>query len=617
MEIALPLVALSGLYLINNQSKKKSIKPYNEPFTNKEEMLPNTNIPNRNYPEEYPVLNSELDNTSSLSQNNHFDSTGVYTDKFFNPYDNSSLTEVQSETVFRDNLITARGNMIGPPATYTSLAGQQVDSTYFQHNNMVPFFGSSLRTQHNTPTNNESVLDNYVGSGSQIFSKKEQAPMFSPHDSLQWAHGAPNSSDFYQARVNPSMRMANVKPFAEERVGPGLGLGYTTEGGGGYNSGMAMREQWIDRGVDELRVANKPKSSGHLLLGHEGPANSYIKNNATTEQMGVMEKNRPDRHFEMGSERYFTTTGVEKGPILYALPIDRPQNRPETSISYSGVASASNNPETYVPGEYMPSHNIELGEIPIAVANASGRNYAHSNDYSIQSNRTYPNNRTENNLGNDYFGIMGGSGLVGSVVAPLLDMLRPSRRENTVGTLRPYQNPKGSNNSYIFNPADTLPTTIRETTENSKFHLNVNANQIGSYHVSEHQPVMNNRMSTDNYYYAGGSSAISKEARTYDAEYNQRNNDLKSSTLQGYTPSGGVGLQNNYINMKSVNKDDFIKNKRDSAPQMPSEIANISNYGMLQGSNQLYQNIQLDRNEPGILESLKGNPYALSITSGI
>lgn len=619
MEIALPLVALSGLYLINNQSKK-AIKPYNEAFTNGDSnSLPNTNIPNRNYPEEYPIVTPELDQTNSLAHNNRFDSAGgVYTDKFFNPYENKKINNVQSETVYRDNLITTSNNTKGHPARFTSLAGDEVDSTYFQHNNMVPFFGSSLRTQHNNPTANESVLDNYGGSGSQHFSKKEQAPMFSPHDSLQWAHGAPNANDFYQARVNPSMKMANVKPFVSENVGPGLGLGYGTEGSGGFNSGMAMRDQWLDRGVDELRVANKPKSSGHLMLGHEGPANSYIKNNGTVEQMGIMEKNRPDRHFEMNSDRYMTTVGAEKGPTLYGLPVERPQARTETTQSYSGGASSSNS-ESYVTGEYMPSQNIQLGERPIGVANASGRHYSHTNDYSIQSNLAYTNNRTENKSGNDYWGIIGGSGLVGSVVAPLMDILRPSRKENTVGNLRPYQNPGSTvSNSYIFNPADSLPTTIRETTEISKNHLNVNRSQNSdAYRVTEHQPIVNNRISTNNDNYSGIANSNSKQPRTYDAEYNQRNNDLKSSTIVGYAPNGGIGLQNNYINQRSVDKDSYLKNRREVAPQMPYQSPDTTIYGQLQGSNQLYQNIQLDRNDGSVLHNLKGNPYALNITGGI
>ena len=69
----------------------------------------------------------------------------------------------------------------------------------------------------------------------------------------------PNQNDFYQSRVKPSMKIANVKPWEEVRVGPGLDQGYGSQGTLGFNSGMEAREKWIDRGVDELRVKTNPK----------------------------------------------------------------------------------------------------------------------------------------------------------------------------------------------------------------------------------------------------------------------------------------------------------------------------------------------------------------------
>ena len=81
-----------------------------------------------------------------------------------------------------------------------------------------------------------------------------------------------------RSRVNPSSRMANVNPFKDEKVGPGLNLGYTTTGSGGFNSGMMSRSDWQPKTVDELRVLTNQKSSGNLILGYEGHANSYIKN---------------------------------------------------------------------------------------------------------------------------------------------------------------------------------------------------------------------------------------------------------------------------------------------------------------------------------------------------
>ena len=126
---------------------------------------------------------------------------------------------------------------------------------------MTPYFGSKLNDQRRDDNTYESLLDSYTGSGSQDNTKREQAPLFEPDTNLQWANGTPNQSDFVQSRINPSLRKANVKPFEEERVAPGLGLGYTTEGADGYNSGMMGRDSWKHKTLDELRVDSNPRET--------------------------------------------------------------------------------------------------------------------------------------------------------------------------------------------------------------------------------------------------------------------------------------------------------------------------------------------------------------------
>ena len=596
MELVIPLIALGGLFIVSNQSKKS------ESFKNNESgYLPNTDVPDHNYPVSSYILNEpsnftnpESDLTTKLSTVNRYDGGQAYTDKYFNP--NSIPTPATSAN------------------TYYSLTGSTVDNSYFRHNNMVPFFGSHLPNQPNV-NSGESVLDNYTGAGSQIFQKREVAPLFAPGENVQYANGTPNNSDFYQSRVNPSLKMANVKPFEEIKVGPGLGLGYTAEGSGGYNSGLMQRDQWTDKTVDELRVANKQKASGLVMLGHEGPANSFIKSMG---QMGQMEKNRVDTTFEMGPERYMTTTGLQKGQMLHAMPIDRYVTRPETATDYTGVAGYGVSSQT-ADGEYMPSKHIDLGAVPFTPAYASGKGGAMEADYGIKTKTAYPNNRTSNQ--NDgYFGVFSGS--MGAVIAPLLDILRPSRKENTVGTLRPYQNAKAPvMSSYLYNPNDKPNTTIRETTENSKFHLNVNANQRGgAYETNPQQPQRLHRDSTTDVYYAGNSSAgaNSRQPRPYDAEYRQRNNDIKSSTIDGRMVPGNMSLMNGDINMYAKNKDPYLTNTRAVMPSMPYEAPSAQSMGKLQGtSNPLYQTIQLDRNSSDIMSSLKSNPYTLNVLNGL
>ena len=94
-----------------------------------------------------------------------------------------------------------------------------LDSNEFKHNNMVPFNGGKIRGNTYDMNLSETILDNMVGSGSNVIKKIEQAPLFKPEDNMSYPNGTPNSSDFFQSRVNPGMRNSNNKPFESQRVG--------------------------------------------------------------------------------------------------------------------------------------------------------------------------------------------------------------------------------------------------------------------------------------------------------------------------------------------------------------------------------------------------------------
>jgi len=601
MELAIPLIALGGLFFISKQQKdtfvgQRGTGNGNNYLAGQSDYtsLPNTDIPNKNYPDEQ-IISQENELTSKLSANNHFDSPGVYTDKYFNPNYSSQIQSQQPQQT---------------KSPYYSLTGEKVDSSYFKHDNMVPYFGGQVRTRPLDANSNEGILDNYQGQGSQIITKVEQSPLFAPGENYQYAFGAPNQNDFYQSRVNPSLRMANVKPFEEQKVAPGLGLGYTTEGSGGYNSGMAMRDQWLDKGVDELRVLNHQKSSEHQMLGHEGPANSSIKYRGNH---APVNKNTQETAFALGHDRLFTTVGVETAPAARGVTIEKHINRPETAASYTGIAGSAIE-HTYNTGEYMPSSHQDLGPVPIGIATSKSGS-ATDGDYGIKGKFAYPNNRTAN-AENNYYGAVGGA--IGAVIAPLLDVLRPSRKENTIGNLRLYENAHTKNGaSYIFNPADRPAPTIRETTENNKYIYGVNANQRGGgYETAEYQPIHNERDTTTDYAYIGGSSVNHALPRTYDAEYNQRNNEIKSSTINGRLVPGNMDLMNSDINMRNRSGDTLLQNNRPLAmTNAPKQYISANQLGERAESTGLYQNIQMDRNTPDILNAFKQNPYTHSLTN--
>ena len=90
MEVVVPWFALSGLYLINKQSKRQNT----ENFQNTDE-LPNTNLPDVNYPNPNNIQFPESEITAELSSLNKFNNeAGVYTDKYFdkNSYKTASTS---------------------------------------------------------------------------------------------------------------------------------------------------------------------------------------------------------------------------------------------------------------------------------------------------------------------------------------------------------------------------------------------------------------------------------------------------------------------------------------------------------------------------------------------
>ena len=595
--IAPAVVGLGYLYIISNQNKKNE----KENFQNQNE-LPNTNIPDKNYPNSYSITNPEVDLTASLTNNNRFRNPGgVYTDKYFQPNQSASATD---------------GN------SYKSLSGQTVSLDYFRHNNMQPYFGSKSHTGGNASY--DQILDNYQGAGSHYIAKTEVSPLFEPSVNYQHPYGTPNQTDFIKSRINPSMKMSNVKPFEDIKVGPGLGLGQDGQSQMGYNNGLWSRDLWREKTVDEMRVVTNQKPTGMNNYGLEGPAYSAIKKRG---EHGIQEKNKVDTTAEISQNYSFTNVGVDtapslryKAPTLRTIENDKLTAREMTAQEYSGAASFAGGGNTqYVTGTYLEPHTQALDSYPLTPASAVNKVFTNQNDYSVKSYQTYTNNRVLNqNYGaiDNYMGIVGS--FIGASVAPILDALKPSRKEEIIQTMRPYQNPKTAvAQSYVFNPRDKAPTTIRESTGTSINHLHVDRQQHGgAYETNPQQPDHNERDSTTDFYYAGIGNANERGRlpRSYEAEYRQRNNDIKSSTIDGRLNTGNMNLYNGDVNVRTNgNIEQLLVNNRSSSGNYPYSTPSTQTFGNLQGSAnlELYSGQQLDRNNGDILDQLKKNPFTL------
>jgi hypothetical protein len=594
-EIAIPLIALGSMYLISKHSdNKNNSNAIKEGYSNFTPTVRDVN---------YPTMSS-VEDTNGM----YYKGSTQYSDKFLN---NETYITVENE-----NPINSVGGGTKP---INGLAGNQIDKNNFKHNNMVPFFGGKIRGASVDSNVAESILDNIQGQGSQVIRKKEQAPMFKPHNNLQHTNGAPNMSDFMQSRVNPSMRMANIKPWEEERVAPGLNKGFTTEGGIGFNSGMEARESWLPKTVDELRVTTNPKLTFDLT-GHQGPANSMIKEIGNRQTQGKVEKNLPETYYNVGPERWFTTTGLEKAPTSRAIETLPEVNRTSTTSDYYG--NATNKQYTYQKGEYEQSHRPELGPNPVTNAVYKNGSASTEADYGISSYNYLPTNRstTREFDSTDHFGSIRGT--MKAVISPLMDMLRPSRKENVVGNMR--QNGVAGltvSNAPVFNPADRTRTTVKEMTcdklDNNHLNINRNTLQTGSgYIVAENRPTYVQRDTTAVSYIGGsGGKGVQSNPQVYDAAYNQHNNVNK--TYENRPNHGGSQIFNQNEDIRIFRRDADRENNRMWVPSNDTSAPPArESHGILKDSSAYHsKEPEYDRINPDILSAFKQNPYTQSLSS--
>lgn len=597
MEIAIPLIALGGMYIVSNQNNKSCNR---DSFVNmgqkkqNENYLPNTTIP----PSNFPVMNQAelLDNVGRYPNPN------VATDKYFD----QNLYQQKER----------QGVSVGQnPQQIFSLTGNYVSSEQFRHNNMMPLNGGKVKGRTYNMNITESIMDNMNGSGTQTIKKIEQAPLFKPEDNMQWAYGAPNQSDFYQSRVNPAMKNNNVKPFDSVNVGPGLDQGYGLNGSNGFNSGMEARDKWLPKTVDQLRVDTNPKLE-YQLLGHEGPANSVIKNITGTEALGRVEKQRPDTFFINDPNRWLTTTGAEKGETLRPIQEMGILRRPDCKTDYMGPAGATDVQAATAPQNYEQSKRQEPFVGGVNHSRAVGKGDTSDADNFMKSHSNYANHRSTVKQPDTMRS--GFSGAIGSVVAPFLDMLRPTRKDETINNIRVYGDGASAvAKGPVYNAADSTPTTIKETTLYSQT-FNINNQKDGLYVNNYTSPDLTQRDTINSgNYLAPASSAYGD--MNYDAAYRQHNNDIKAQTIYNRPNQGGTQIFNQQMHLSNIKSDTdrFDGRVNPAYSKLSGMPPSVETYGAIHAPQYYNECASCERINPDILSAFKSNPYVHSLTNAV
>mgnify|MGYP000009858702 CR=1 FL=1 len=589
MELAIPVLALGGLYIMSNQ-KEEEVDTYSaetgrEGFQNSDATLPNMNVPTVNYP---------ITSLSSAGTVNEYRNSNQATDKY------------HDQTVYEDNLDRDGTRM----DSVFSLTGEAMARENFRHNNMVPFFGAKIKGAGPSSNVHEGVLDNMQGAGSQRNEKREQAPLFAPETNVEFVAGAPNNSDFFQSRVQPSQRAANVKPWEEVHVGPGLGQGFTSAGTGGFNSGYEVRDMWQPRTVDQLRTVTNPKIT-YTLDNLEGALKRPVQNLGV---LGKVEKYMPDTYFENSSDRWLTTTGAGgESQTAQSAQMLGDVNRTFTTRSYFGAAGDPVD-GGYVDGKHTdPKRNPSCTK-PLPAASAAGQFAPGKMDYGRDGFEILPNNRDTSNEGS--LGIVGG--MMRAALAPLMDVLRPSRKEDVVGNICP--------NGYVatthvaapvHNPADRAPTTIREMTAGllDNNHLNMENQAGAAYTVAAQQAIRNQRDSTSVQYAGAAGGDMSRAGKaSYVSAYNQHNNGNKTYANRPHQGGTAMMMSGQNLNIGKVEGDRF--NTRDLVRSGgPSAVPSAQTHGYIDAQPAQGQNVHSERMHSDYIAAFKSNPYTHSLQS--
>lgn len=310
-----------------------------------------------------------------------------------------------------------------------TLAGEELSTEAFTHNNMQPFFRGSVKQNTSAGANN-SVLENFTGISEFYQPKKEVECFFEPTAGFANVCGMPDNTDYYTDHLQAPIARRNDFPIEQVRVGKGLGQGFTATPSGGFQQGNTL-DYIRPKNVDELRVATKPK------LNYEIPFQAPAKSSVTARgKIGAFEKNRPDTFYEQTSDMLLRTTGAvskESGRPVVDL---KPTARVDSHTEYQGQANAT----SVQPGR---GEGDDYGKSGIMV---------YDNERQVTQTRTVVSNLTST---------------VKAIVAPLLDIVRHNTKEYMVDAPRTF----GSMQAQIpskpttYDPVNhMMRTTIKETT---------------------------------------------------------------------------------------------------------------------------------------------------------
>jgi hypothetical protein len=305
----------------------------------------------------------------------------------------------------------------------SQLAGIEMPVEEFGHTNMMPFFSGSVK-QNVDPMANQTRLETFTGQTPLVCSKREVGPMFNPSESM--CTPMQGSTDFYQGRIVVPMSRNNEVPEGMEpvMVGPGFGSGFSANP---MRDDVMERNFVLPKSIDDLRVANNPKTVYSIpAIPGQGTVQRAV--------LPTLEKRMPETFFEQGPERMLPNTAPVERETMQAPVLMSDTNRMVTSaIDYTGIAGGGARESHMVADANVRDVRARLD--PVGLLNLSGvhqgRGSEDDHGRSGAEWMVYSNER-DNTVTQVRHGNV--SSIVKALAAPVLDLVRPTRKLYTSET---------------------------------------------------------------------------------------------------------------------------------------------------------------------------------------
>jgi hypothetical protein len=441
--------------------------------------------------------------------------------KKYEPQFDRKVNDLDIPTLYKDYAAAGGWNGI-------SLTGNPVDRESFFHNNMVPFFGGTVK-QNIEENSNQTLLESFTGNDPNYQQKVEvkRDDLFKPVANLTNPYGTSNLDGYNLDRYIVSNLRNNQAPIEQIRVGPGLNQGYTAEGSGGFQQANT-RDFVLPKTVDELRVKTKPKVSyeGVVVPG------SHI---AKPGKVGVVAKNKPDTFYVNGPDRLFTSVGDVTGPTLRPDILIKYTNRKTTELKnrVGPATAAAIGSQPQMKPIFKESTRINFVGANPRNQNAVGQwqinapNKAIPNDYGRGSMKTKPNNRQ---VTGPKMQITNLSVPNKNAMAPNQPNVRHTRKTNIVGNNRygNFQN-TGPNRGKVYDPNDLPRTTVKEQMVNNShqgYFQNTGPNRGQVYDPNDLPRTTIKEQNIDNSYQGNFQNTGPNRGKVYDP------NDLPRTTIK-------------------------------------------------------------------------------------